>query len=41
MIGHSQGGTMTTFTAAAEPRIWAADIICYTPLAISDGGFLT
>lgn len=41
MIGLSQGGTMTTFTAAAEPRIWAADIICYTPLAISDGGFLT
>jgi len=29
MIGLSQGGTMTTFTAAAEPRIKAADISCY------------
>lgn len=29
MMGLSQGGTMTTFTAAAEPRIKAADIICY------------
>lgn len=29
MMGLSQGGTMTTFTAAAEPRIKAADIIGY------------
>lgn len=29
MMGLSQGGTMTTFTAAAEPRIVAADIIGY------------
>ena len=29
MLGLSQGGTMTTFTIAAEPRIAAADIICY------------
>ncbi len=29
MMGLSQGGTMTTFTAAVEPRIKAADIICY------------
>ncbi len=29
MMGLSQGGTMTTFTAAAEPRIKAADVICY------------
>ena len=29
MMGLSQGGTMTTFTSAAEPRIKAADIICY------------
>lgn len=29
MMGLSQGGTMTTFTAAAEPRIKAADIISY------------
>ncbi len=29
MMGLSQGGTMTTFTAAAEPRINAADIIGY------------
>jgi hypothetical protein len=29
MMGLSQGGTMTTFTTAAEPRIKAADIICY------------
>jgi hypothetical protein len=29
MMGLSQGGTMTTFTTAAEPRIRAADIICY------------
>jgi len=29
MMGLSQGGTMTTFTAAAEPRIRAADIIGY------------
>lgn len=29
MMGLSQGGTMTTFTTAAEPRIKAADIIGY------------
>ena len=29
MMGLSQGGTMTTFTTAAEPRIQAADIIGY------------
>ena len=29
MMGLSQGGTMTTFTAAVEPRIRAADIIGY------------
>ena len=29
MMGLSQGGTMTTFTAAVEPRIKAADIIGY------------
>ena len=29
MMGLSQGGTMTTFSAAAEPRIRAADIIGY------------
>ncbi len=29
MMGLSQGGTMTTFTAAVEPRIKAADIIAY------------
>ena len=29
MMGLSQGGTMTTFSAAAEPRIKAADIIGY------------
>jgi hypothetical protein len=29
MMGLSQGGTMTTFTSAAEPRIKAADIMCY------------
>ncbi len=29
MMGLSQGGTMTAFTAAVEPRIKAADIICY------------
>jgi hypothetical protein len=29
MMGLSQGGTMTTFTSAAEPRIKAADIIGY------------
>jgi dienelactone hydrolase len=29
MMGLSQGGTMTTFTAAAEPRIKAADISGY------------
>jgi dienelactone hydrolase len=29
MMGLSQGGTMTTFTTAAEPRIKAADIMGY------------
>ena len=29
MMGLSQGGTMTTFTTALEPRIKAADIIAY------------
>lgn len=29
MMGLSQGGTMTAFTAAVDPRIKAADIICY------------
>lgn len=29
MMGLSGGGTMTAFTAAADPRIRAADIICY------------
>ena len=29
MMGLSQGGTMTTFTSAVEPRIRAADIIGY------------
>lgn len=29
MMGLSQGGTMTTFAAAAEPRIKAADVIGY------------
>ena len=29
MMGLSQGGTMTAFTSAVEPRIKAADIICY------------
>ena len=29
MMGLSQGGTMTTFTAAVEPRIVAADISGY------------
>jgi hypothetical protein len=29
MMGLSQGGTMTTFTTATEPRIKAADIIGY------------
>ncbi len=29
MMGLSQGGTMTTFTAALDSRIKAADIICY------------
>ena len=29
MMGLSQGGTMTTYTAAIEPRIKAADIIGY------------
>lgn len=43
MMGLSQGGTMTTFTAAAEPRIKAADIICYVNpwagFAIRDANF--
>ena len=29
MMGLSQGGTMTAFTAAVEPRIKAADVIGY------------
>lgn len=34
MMGLSQGGTMTAFTAAVEPRIRAADIIAYVnPIA--------
>ena len=32
MMGLSQGGTMTTFTSAIEPRIKAADIIGYMSL---------
>ncbi len=43
MMGLSQGGTMTTFTTAAEPRIKAADIIGYLSLwerfAINRGNF--
>ena len=43
MMGLSQGGTMTTFTVAAEPRIKAADIIAYVcpweGFAINQGGF--
>lgn len=32
MMGLSQGGTMTTFTSAVEPRIKAADIVGYVSL---------
>lgn len=43
MMGLSQGGTMTTFVTAAEPRIKAADIIGYVnsfaAFAISRGNF--
>ncbi|MGN1141143.1 MAG: alpha/beta hydrolase family protein [Oliverpabstia sp.] len=43
MMGLSQGGTMTTFTAAVEPRIKAADIIGYVNpfvgFAIDRGNF--
>lgn len=43
MMGMSQGGTMTTFTTAVEPRIKACDIISYVnPFAafgIRDGNF--
>lgn len=43
MMGLSQGGTMTTFTTAVEPRIKACDIISYVnPFAafgIRDGNF--
>ena len=43
MMGLSQGGTMTTFTSAIEPRIKAADIIGYLnpwgDFGISDANF--
>ena len=43
MMGLSQGGTMTTFTAAAEERIRAADIIAYVNpferFGVNDGNF--
>ncbi|MFA5393470.1 MAG: alpha/beta hydrolase family protein [Candidatus Ratteibacteria bacterium] len=43
MMGLSQGGTMTTFTSAAEPRIKAANIIGYVcpwrSFAITRGNF--
>lgn len=43
MMGLSQGGTMTTFAAAADPRIKAADIIGYVNswagFAIDRGNF--
>ena len=43
MMGLSQGGTMTTFVTAVEPRIKAADIICYVnpweQFAINRGNF--
>ncbi|MFP4027394.1 MAG: alpha/beta hydrolase [Candidatus Brocadiia bacterium] len=43
MMGLSQGGTMTTFTTAVEPRIKAADIIGYMAtwrgMGIKDANF--
>ena len=43
MMGLSQGGTMTTFTTAVEPRIKACDIISYVnpfdAFGIRDGNF--
>ncbi len=43
MMGLSQGGTMTTFTTALEPRIKACDIISYvnpfSAFGIRDGNF--
>ena len=43
MMGLSQGGTMTTFTTAVEPRIKACDIIGYvnpfSAFGIRDGNF--
>ena len=43
MMGLSQGGTMTTFTTAVEPRIKACDIIGYvnpfSGFAVRDGNF--
>ena len=43
MMGLSQGGTMTTFTSALEPRIKAADIIGYMGtwrgMGIADANF--
>ncbi|MBQ7474360.1 MAG: dienelactone hydrolase family protein [Clostridia bacterium] len=43
MMGLSQGGTMTTFTTAVEPRIKACDIIGYVNpfagFAVRDGNF--
>ena len=43
MMGLSQGGTMTTFTTAVEPRIKACDIISYvnpfSAFGIRDGNF--
>ncbi len=43
MMGLSQGGTMTTFTTAVEPRIKACDIIGYvnpfSAFAVHDGNF--
>lgn len=43
MMGLSQGGTMTTFTTAVEPRIKACDIIGYVNpfagFAVHDGNF--
>lgn len=43
MMGMSQGGTVTAFTAAVEPRIRAADVIAYinplTKFGIERGNF--
>ena len=43
MMGLSQGGTMTTFTTAVEPRIKACDVIGYvnpfSAFAVKDGNF--